>query len=66
MNTKQISCIDEQLSVDVTQPLEQSENEALIIAVSITRTYLVSDSAELRKRIHETWYTEPMDELIVR
>ena len=53
MNTKKLSCIDEELFVEGTTPLREAATDSLIIAVSVTRTYLIKDRAELNKHIHE-------------
>jgi len=53
LNTKNLSCIDEELFVEVTTPLQDAASDGLIVTVSHTRIYLINDQVELNQHIQE-------------
>ena len=45
MESKQLTCLDEELCVEIALPKDETQD--LIISVSMTRTYLISDPLKI-------------------
>ncbi len=45
MEAKQLTCMDEELCVEIVKP--KDETQELIISVSVTRTYFISSPLEI-------------------
>ena len=48
MDPKQLTCMDEEFCIEITKPKDDAQD--LIITVSLTRTYLISDPLEISNR----------------
>ena len=48
MEPKQLTCMDEELCIEIAKPKDETQD--LIITVSVTRTYLVADTLEIARK----------------
>lgn len=66
LNAKHLSCIDEEFFVELATPIKEARTASFIIAVSYTRTYLVTNHTELSRSIQATEdNAEKLDKLTV-
>lgn len=60
MNPKQLSCMDEEISLEIAKATREDKNDDLVITISFTRTYVFTYTEEIDPITREKISTEPL------
>ena len=62
MTPKQLSCMDEEISLEIAKATHEDKNDDLVITISFTRTYVFTNTEEIDPITRETISTESLSE----